>query len=58
MLVERGADLNAQNNIGSTPLHRACHKNDVRIATLLINQGADYNIRDKVNLYAKCSCVS
>lgn len=47
-LVKLGADLNVTNNGGATPLHRAAHKHDYETAKLLMNSGADYNIRDRM----------
>lgn len=50
MLVELGFDLNSVNNNGSTPLHRACYRNNIELVILLTNHGADYNIKDKVTI--------
>jgi hypothetical protein len=44
LLLEHGADVNAQNNNdhwGTTPLHAAAHANQRAIAELLIARGAD-----------------
>lgn len=48
MLVELGFDLDSTNHNGSTPLHRACYRNNIELVILLTNNGADYNLRDKV----------
>jgi ankyrin repeat protein len=43
-----GADVNAKNRYGSTPLHRAAYAGHKEIAELLIAKGADVNAGDKV----------
>jgi ankyrin repeat protein len=48
MLVELGFDVDSINNNGSTPLHRACYRNNIELVILLTNHGADYMLRDKV----------
>jgi ankyrin repeat protein len=40
-LIERGADLTAQNNYGETPLHVASQMGQVVVARMLIERGAD-----------------
>jgi ankyrin repeat protein len=48
-MLERGADVNAQNqngHWGTTPLHAAAHANQAAIAEMLIERGADVNARD------------
>jgi ankyrin repeat protein len=47
LLLDSGADVNAQNEAGLTPLFYACQANDVGIATCLLNHGAQPNIGDK-----------
>ncbi len=44
LLIEKGADVNAQDSYGWMPLHYA---KDVNIARLLIEKGADINARGK-----------
>ena len=46
--VERGADLNARNSSGETPLYQAMNYSDNILAIELIKQGADVNL----NLYS------
>ena len=45
-LITAGADVNAQNNSGYTPLHRATNGN-TEIAQALITAGADVNAKDE-----------
>ena len=46
LLLERGADINARNNNGWTPLHHAVRHNTSAMVTLLLERGADINARD------------
>ena len=41
MLIERGADLSAKNNVWQTPLHLASQAGQVEVARMLIERGAD-----------------
>jgi ankyrin repeat protein len=41
MFIERGADVTAQNNDGSTPLNPATRKGRVDVARLFIERGMD-----------------
>ena len=45
-LIDRGADLNFQNNDGSTPLHTAAFFCRTKIVTALVEGGADKTIRN------------
>jgi len=45
MLVGRGADVNAMQAGGWTPLHQAAMHGQVNLATLLLDQGADVNAK-------------
>jgi len=45
-LVEEGADVNARDNIGYTPLHYAASYGHLDVARLLLEEGADVNARD------------
>ncbi|KAH8978398.1 ankyrin repeat-containing domain protein [Lactarius akahatsu] len=53
MLVDRGANVNAEDNRGRTPLHRALEdryqsdKDFFAVAQLLMERGADVDARDK-----------
>eukprot|EP00938_MAST-03A_sp_MAST-3A-sp1_P005266 g5266.t1 len=46
MLLKHSADVDIQNNNGSTPLHCAVRNSHYRIANLLIQNGADVNAKD------------
>jgi ankyrin repeat protein len=41
MLIERGADVTAQNRDGQTPLHLASRMGQVDVVRMLIERGAD-----------------
>ena len=47
MLLERGADVNAQDVYKSTPLHLASEGGRVESARILIDHGADVNARNQ-----------
>lgn len=47
-LVQRGANLNAQDSEGRTPAMVATYNNDLATAEVLIEAGADVNIRDRM----------
>jgi len=49
-LIERGADLTAQNNNGRTPLHLASQMGHVDLARMLIERGADLTVQDSYGL--------
>ena len=40
-LISRGADLDARNRFGQSPLHRAIRRGAVEIARRLVEAGAD-----------------
>ena len=45
LLLERGADANARQQLGFTPFHSAASRGDIDMAKLLIDFGADPNAR-------------
>ena len=45
VLLERGADPNARQQLGFTPLHSAASRGDVEMAKLLLQNGADPNAK-------------
>ena len=46
LLLDAGADVNAMDNDGETPLHIASYKGYIEITKLLLDRGADVNARD------------
>lgn len=47
LLIEKGADVNAKEWDGSTPLHVVAFNGSLEFAKLLIEKGADVNCKDK-----------
>ncbi len=45
LLLERGADPNARQQVGFTPLHSAAGHGDIEMAKLLVEHGADLHAR-------------
>ncbi len=45
-LLKNGEDINAQDNGGWSPLHFAAQEGDFEIAEILINSGANINLKD------------
>jgi ankyrin repeat protein len=47
MLIDAGADVDVQNEVGSTPLHWAAGRGDIEIARMLLDAGARKDIPDE-----------
>lgn len=47
MLLGCGADIDAANHNSSTPLHRACYRNNLAMARVLLAFGARFDVKDK-----------
>jgi ankyrin repeat protein len=47
LLIDAGADLEARNDMGMTPLHEAARSGNAAFAALLLARGAKVNARDK-----------
>jgi ankyrin repeat protein len=47
LLLDAGADLEAKNDSGATPLHQAANSGNAELAALLLARGAQVNPRDK-----------
>jgi ankyrin repeat protein len=50
LLINNGANVNAQNKDGNTPLHKASEHGNTEVAKLLIENGANVNAQDKNGL--------
>jgi len=49
ILISKGANINAKNKDGNTPLHYAAEKDSIKMGKLLISKGADINAKDNDN---------
>src|ERR1017187_725486 len=47
LLLAKGANVDARDKSGATPLHQAALKGNLAFATLLLQHGADVNARDR-----------
>ncbi len=45
-LIDSGTDINKQDGAGFTALHFACQENNIELVELLIERGAELEIRD------------
>ncbi|EAY13509.1 ankyrin repeat protein, putative [Trichomonas vaginalis G3] len=46
--ISNGADINAKDEVGCTPLHLVASENNIEMAEILISNGADINAKDGV----------
>lgn len=46
MLISKGADVNATNEFGNTPLHNAASSGNMELAKLLLDNGAKTNLKN------------
>ena len=51
-MLNAGADLNAQDSRGNTPLHYAAVQSNIKCMETLINKNAEYSIKNNDGLYA------
>ena len=47
-MLDRGANINAQNMLGETPLHGSCAEGVLDVSMLLVRRGADTTITNEV----------
>ena len=52
LLLDTGADINAQDTDGNTALTNASHRGNIEIVRLLLDRGADVNIKDEDDVTA------
>ena len=50
LLLDRGCDVDAQDNDEATPLYNALENNNTELCTLLLDRGCDVNAKDKSQL--------
>ena len=50
VLLHYGADINAKDENGLTPLHYAVRRNDQEVVKVLLNEGANVNVKDNDGL--------
>ena len=56
-LLDEGGDVNCQNSYGLTPLHCASANGHERVVSLLIERGADLNIKNEVRILSYLSLI-
>jgi len=52
LLIDRGADINAKDKEGRTPLMAAISRGNIQIVRMLLDEGADVNIHDESGITA------
>ena len=52
LLIKRGSPLNKQGWNDWTPLHQAAAREDIQSLEILVNSGADLNVRTRIDDYA------
>ena len=57
LLIERGANINLEDNLGWTPITRAVDDNKMEIIKVLISQGADLNLKPSHKISALSRAV-
>ncbi|KAI0300740.1 ankyrin repeat-containing domain protein [Russula brevipes] len=50
LLLSHGADINAVDRQGRSPLHKALRSRNIDVVKLLLTSGADVNARDRPDL--------
>ena len=50
VLIDAGADIEAKDDMGRTPLHRACKSGDLAVVKMLVKAGARVRARDDMEL--------
>jgi ankyrin repeat protein len=49
LLLEKGADIKAQDDKGKSAIYFACYFGFIKIVELLLDNGADITVKDKYN---------
>lgn len=57
-LIQLGAQVNAQNNSGDTPLHHAISAGNDKVARTLLQYGADISVKNRHNQTPLCKRVT
>ena len=57
LLLDRGADINAEDSVRERPLHSACSNNALRVAELLLDSGADVDAASDFGTALQYACI-